>query len=259
MAESCSRYEDAAAVLAVICEHESSAGQLLSHACRHLLSSSFKNVFTSCRGALKMLSLVGEHEHHPLRRAAVGMYTSRMEGEMLRICHSVLHLVTDLQLPVAEELLSTAAACDRRDVLEAVVFYFKLSADYCRYVAECHTDASVVAQFSDRALSYYSKARSYAVMGMRRDAPALLGVTLNFTVFLFEIRTGCGVEAYDMARDALRDAIAARSSGDDASAGTGGIVPQLTGEERGESDAVCALLRENIRTWAQVLQVAAIR
>ena len=39
------------------------------------------------------------------------------------------------------------------------------AADYARYAAESHSSAAIVAEFSDRALSHYSKARSYVLAG----------------------------------------------------------------------------------------------
>jgi hypothetical protein len=134
----------------------------------------------------------------------------------------------------------------RASAAEAVVFYYKLAADYCRYAAECLCDATTnaaavrgaaaapapapqssagtdfaasatVAAFSDQALAYYSKARAYSALYLHPAAPAVLGVTLNFTVFLFEIRR-CESEAYDIAAAALEEAAAALAADDEAAA-----------------------------------------
>ena len=179
-----------------------------------------------------------------------------------------------------------AAARTRDECVEAVVFWHKIAADYCRYVSECHTDATIVAHHSDSALRFYSKARQYALQYLHPASPTLLGVTLNFTVFLFEIRR-CEEEAYEIAKGALDDAGAAlREAGSGAATpvagdGAGGAAAAaaaasaassaastpssappayspLTPSAREESDTVAALIRENLRVWSQVLRVSSL-
>jgi hypothetical protein len=175
-------------------------------------------------------------------------------------------------------------------VAQAMVFWFKLAADYCRYVSESARDAAVVARHSDLALSYYSKARSHGALRLHPASPAVLGVALNFTVFLYEIRH-CEGEARELAEAALEaaeEALAADSAStataatstdamptvpsnsEAASAGSTAAVVAgaekgappapyvaLTSSERAESGAVRALIAENLRLWREEEEDAA--
>lgn len=221
-------------------------------------------------------------------REAICMYTAVIEADVRSIVAQVMRVCLALQLPVAEAALDAAAAAAAAratsasdagsggaanappalpaftdtagapvsvgSAAEAMVFYYKLAADYCRYAAECISDASstttsvsaagalapssgasgaassssafshgmaasnaeaadfawtaTMTVFSDQALAFYSKARAYASLYLHPASPAVLGVTLNFTVFLFEIRR-CEAEAYEVAAAALEDAAAA--------------------------------------------------
>lgn len=320
LAECCGRWDDMASVMTELMTHKSEEKIVCDSSERSLLSIAFKNRLTSARGTLKMLGLVAEHENNELHLSAVQAYARVMEAQVLSLATQLLSIISLHQLPVVEDAFEVAAAAARTaatstvsataapavgdddalptpsvasalarrdELLEAVVFWYKLAADYCRYVSECHTDATIVAQHSDMALSYYSKARQYASSHMHPASPTLLGVALNFTVFLFEIRR-CEVEAYEIAKGALleaaaarkEDAAAAEAAATATSAGVGsgdvsgsttaaahtnssgtGTVPThahapLSKEHKGESEAVCALLKENLRVWGQVLAVS---
>jgi len=183
------------------------------------------------------------------------------------------------------------AAPSTSAVAQALVFWFKLAADYCRYVSESARDAAVVARHSDLALSYYSKARSHGALRLHPASPAVLGVALNFTVFLYEIRH-CEEEARELAEAALvaaEEALAADSAAtataaasseaalaagpaasEAAPAGvtTGAVAGEtkavppapyaaLTPSERAESGAVRALIAENLRLWREEEEDAA--
>jgi hypothetical protein len=184
----------------------------------------------------------------------------------------------------ATAVVAPNAAPSPPAVAQALVFWFKLAADYCRYVSESARDAAVVARHSDLALSYYSKARSHGALRLHPASPAVLGVSLNFTVFLYEIRR-CEEEARELAEAALvaaEEALAADSastaatatSPESALAGAAGPEAALAGSaaavvaaaregaspvayaaltpgERAESGAVRALIAENLRLWRE--------
>jgi hypothetical protein len=207
-----------------------------------------------------------------------------MEQRVRGLADAVLALLRDVLIPACEDRLppllpSTTTTTTTpegegeagpRDearthawVLDSLVFFYKSAADYCRYVAECCSDAPAVSRHSDEALSHYSKARQYATTRMHPASPASLGVTLNFSVFLFEIRR-CEEEALELATAALNDANAALDEDDEAeeAEAAGGTAKRryapLSEEERGESEAICSLLEGNIQVWSQVLGVSAL-
>lgn len=179
--------------------------------------------------------------------------------------------------PAPSEALTKARA--HVTALKAsLVWWLKLAGDYCRYVSESHREAGVVARHSDLALSYYAKARSYALtLAAGPASPALLGVCLNLSVFLFEIRR-CQGEAFELASETLTAAVealtaqeeverrerAARREAKAAAAGIAAAAPssaaspapsaaplayRLSTAEKAEAGAICALIAENLRLW----------
>jgi len=272
---------------------KSAAKRLLPPPERDLLSVAFKNRLTSFRGTLRMLAIVAEHETVPVHLTAVQTYAREMEASVLTVATELLTLAFDHAIPVADDALAAAraagaapAAADAgsvgggdggvtaeapratvQDSVDSLVFWYKLAADYCRYVSECHTDPATVAKHSDLALSYYSKARSFALTFQGPASPSALGIVLNFAVFLFEIRR-CELEAFDLAKAALEDAAAAlavsaaRKEGKDATGNSEGDGSGGTTEveaTRAEAEAVMALIRENLHVWGQVLKLATMK
>ena len=104
--------------------------------------------------------------------------------------------------------------------VDALIYCLKLSADYCRYVAEAHSDGDVMRRHSDLALALYSKASAHAAAHLHPAHPSRLGVLLNFSVFLFEVRH-CEAEAYEVGVAGLADA--AEASDRDAAAAAAAV------------------------------------
>ena len=268
-AEQCGRQEDMCDIAALISQVLTSEGQVMNHDERTLVAISFKSSLSSFRCTLKMLGLVAQHETHDVNLGAVFTYARRIEAGVLELAQRIMKIAVQEQGPLCEDKLGSAqSAQDSRAAAEAAIFFYKLAADYCRYVSECSTNSAVVAEHSDLALSYYSKARMLAASYLNAAHPTALGVVLNFSVFLFEIRH-CEEEAYELAQAALEEAAAARASqeakpADDDTAATvssqallSGPEQPLTAQEGSDSLAVESLIRENLRVWAQVLELSA--
>jgi hypothetical protein len=148
--------------------------------------------------------------------------------------------------PVAALLAAEAAlaACDdSAAAVSAVVFWHTTCANVHRYVAEHHSVAAVVALHSDLGLLHYSKAHGLVLARLHAASAEALGVALNFSVFLFDVRR-CRAEAADLARGAL-DAAAAAAA-----------VP-LPDTDRAAGAAVARLIGANLSRWHSVLQGAA--
>ena len=266
------RYEDMRTYMSVTVRTAAEANDILSIEERELFSAAFKDGLTRARSALRIFGVVVKHETNPALRGEVQEYIQRVADEVLALADTVIDLAVAHSGAVCEELLiprgdtvggsglsTLPSRHTTRDVAEAAVFSFMLAADYCRYVAETHYAAATVALYSDRALVYYSRARTYAYLHLYPARPALLSAMLNFSVFLFEVRK-CEDEARDLADTALREALAAlRSSARlqmrrhaaamprEGSASEAG--ESLTPAEALESQAVMAALAENLRVW----------
>ena len=260
LAEQCGRWEDVCDVASVMAERACAAGEVLPPASRNVLAVGFKSALSSFRGTLKMLGLVAQHETAEANLAAVAAYARRMEAGVLRLAERVLALAAEGQGALCEDVLAASApgSPPARAAAEAGVFFYKLAGDYARYVSECHTVPFVVARHSDLALSFYSKARGVASAYLHPAHPAAVGVVLNFSVFLFEIRR-CEEEAYELAQAVLEEAALAlqpEAGAPDAPVPHEPEYPALTAQERADSSAVQGLIKENLLMWAQVLEIA---
>jgi 14-3-3 protein epsilon len=264
VAEACERYSDMIAILSEVMRRCSDSKRVLTASERSLVGLAFKARLSSARGTLKMLGLVAEHETVAVHLAAVQAYARVMEANVLALAKELINLSQTYQLPLCEDALSTAMEgnnstpdSERAGLVEAVIFWYKLGADYCRYVSECHTDASTVATHSDMALSFYSKARQYASLYLHPASATSLGVALNFTVFLFEVRR-CEDEAHEIAKAALEEATAALHATTPTAAMAGLVGAPGTPEAMRETEAVLRLIRENLRVWSTVLSTNAL-
>ena len=178
--------------------------------------------------------------------AATAATAAAAEAQMLGLCAALLEALTAEpggQLRLAEAAL---AACDDFAAVAAAVFWHTTCANFHRYVAERHSEAAVVARHSDLGLQHYSKAHSLAAARLHAASAEALGVALNFSVFLFDVRR-CRAEAADLARGALDAAEAAAAA------------PPLPDAERAAGAAVARLIAANLRRWQSVLQGAAAR
>lgn len=258
LAELSGRFPDAIAFMTAAALEAEAAASRLSLDQLSTLARVCKAELTSLRGTLKMLALVAQAETVPLYSDTVRTYARDLEARMVTLAGTVQHVTEEHLVPMYEAALAAAEAAEaaassggaegaaaasslppslsRTAAVERLVFLHKLAADYCRYVSECCSDPGVVSLHSDRALSLYSKARSYWQLYLPRAAPAGLGVILNFTVFLYEVRK-CEEEAREVALEAIEEASRALLEEGESS----------SGEARG----ILALLQDNVRLWQE--------
>ena len=93
---------------------------------RNILSVAFKNIVGTRRAAWRVLSSIQKKENNKGNSdnvAKVKTYKAPIEKEMTDICDDILALLTDHLIP-------------RANVGEGKVFFFKMKADYYRYIAE---------------------------------------------------------------------------------------------------------------------------
>merc|ERR1712217_560659 len=120
-------------------------------------------------------------------------YCKKVEGELQKICDTILGLLDDNLIPKA-----TSG--------ESKVFYQKMKADYYRYIAE-FTEGDKKAKAADNARLAYEEAAKVAEKDLVVAHPIRLGLALNFSVFQYEVLQNPD-EACKMARTAFEDAIA---------------------------------------------------
>merc|ERR1712185_876058 len=147
-------------------------------------------------------------------------YCSKVEGELDKICNTLLKLLD-------EKLIAKASGG------ESKVFYQKMKADYYRYIAE-YKDGDAKTKAADQARQAYSEAQDVATKDLAVTHPIRLGLALNFSVFQYEVLSNPD-EACKMARTAFEDAIAE--------------LDNVAEDSYKDSTLIMQLLRDNLTLW----------
>merc|ERR1712127_248566 len=147
-------------------------------------------------------------------------YCTKVEGELQKICDTILGLLDKNLIPKAGDG-------------ESKVFFQKMKADYWRYIAE-FTIGEEKFKAADSAERAYAEAAAVAEKDLAVTHPIRLGLALNYSVFLYEVQSKPD-EACKMARTAFEDAIAELDN---------------VGEESyKDSTLIMQLLRDNLTLW----------
>merc|ERR1712217_699622 len=172
LAEQAERYDEMA-------EHMEKVGKLpdeLSVEERNLLSVAYKNAVGSRRAAWRIITSVAQKEKskgNEEQAKFANEYCKKVEGELQKICDTILGLLKDNLVPKASNG-------------ESKVFYQKMKADYYRYIAEFR-DGDAKAKAADNARLAYEEAAKVAEKDLAVTHPIRLGLALNFPVFQYEV------------------------------------------------------------------------
>merc|ERR1712048_258202 len=147
-------------------------------------------------------------------------YCSKVEGELQKICDTILGLLDGALIPKASNG-------------ESKVFYQKMKADYYRYIAEFR-DGDAKTKAAENARLAYEEAAKVAEKDLVVTHPIRLGLALNFSVFQYEV-LGNPDEACKMARQAFEDAIAG--------------LDNVSEDSYKDSTLIMQLLRDNLTLW----------
>ena len=143
---------------------------------RNILSVAFKNIVGTRRAAWRVLSSIQKKENNKGNTdnvTKVKTYKAAIEKEMTDICQDILDLLTDFLIPNA-------------NAGEGKVFFFKMKADYFRYIAE-YSSGDKKNQAAQKALQAYNDAGAVAKESLSPTHPVKLGLALNHSVFYYEI------------------------------------------------------------------------
>jgi 14-3-3 protein epsilon len=227
LAEQAERYDDMVESMKKV----ANMGADLSVEERNLLSVAYKNVIGARRASWRVLSSIEVKESErandgDIQKAQlVKAYKGRVEKELDQVCDEILKIIKEALLPHAESA-------------ESKVFYYKMSGDYYRYLAEFKTGPSKQEAAED-AKSAYMAAQKIAVgtdeeEGLPPTHPIRLGLALNYSVFFYEI-LGSPDKACELAKTAFDDAIAE--------------LDQLHEESYKDATLIMQLLRDNLTLW----------
>jgi len=140
------------------------------------------------------------------------------------ICDGILKLLDSHLVPS-----STAA--------ESKVFYLKMKGDYHRYLAEFKTGVERK-ESADSTMVAYKAAQDIALAELAPTHPIRLGLTLNFSVFYYEILNSPD-RACNLAKQAFDEAISELDT--------------LGEESYKDSTLIMQLLRDNLTLWTSDL------
>jgi len=223
-AETAQRYEDMSKFMKSVIELRINGVEKdVEQEERNLLSVAYKNVVGAMRQAWREISGVEE-----LGADLKKKYQEHVETELRNVCDEVLKLLKDGPLKQWTEH-------EKEGQEEAAVFFFKMSGDYYRYLAEL-TKEKKTAENEDgkNAQQYYEKARVLAEEKLAETHPTRLGLALNFSVCYYEI-LGEKDKACDLAKKAFDAAIEKLDT--------------LNDDSYKDSTLIMQLLRDNLTLW----------
>jgi len=219
LAEQAERYDEMA-------DHMEAVGNFntdLSVEERNLLSVAYKNAVGSRRAAWRIITSVEAKEKTKGNEKEAGYaktYCGKVEEELQKICDTILALLDDKLIP------KTPSG-------ESKVFYVKMKADYYRYIAE-FTSGDKKDKASESAKAAYAEATKVAEKDLVVTHPIRLGLALNYSVFMYEVRNQPD-DACKMARTAFEDAIAE--------------LDNVAEDSYKDSTLIMQLLRDNLTLW----------
>lgn len=234
LAEQAERYEDMVISMkkvAMLKEKELTVEE------RNLLSVAYKNVIGAKRASWRVLHSIEMRESDKApsesevfnKHQAVVEYKAKVEEELEKVCQDVLDLIKN-------HLVGSATST------ESVVYYYKMSGDYFRYLAEFKKEGDKDAA-SLKAKESYDEAKRRAEpqsTGAETNTylppthPIRLGLALNFSVFYYEILNK-PEDACRLAKKAFDDAIAE--------------LDQLQEDSYKDATLIMQLLRDNLTLW----------
>jgi len=189
----------------------------------NLLLVAYKNAVGSRRAAWRIITSVQQKEKSKGNEENAKWtkeYCLKAEAELPKICDTILGLLDS-------KLIGKASRG------ESQVFYQKMKADYCRYIAEL-TDGNAKSKAAESADAAYAEAAAVAEKDLAVTHPIRLGLVLNYSVFMYEVLSNPD-EACKMARTAFEDAIAELDS--------------VAEDSYKVSTLIMQLMRDNVALW----------
>jgi len=213
------------------CGHDNTnnnkCGDILSKEQRNLLSVAFKNVVgiqrSSWRTINSELSTLKDEESKKIKLYVCNEYIRVIERELIESCMKILNLLENYLIIKIED-------CQKHNGEESLVFYIKMAGDYYRYLAEFADNPL----YKEKANFYYTKAFKIAQKVLEPWHPTLLGLALNYAVYLYEI-----------AKEPEKACVIAKDSFDSAIA----QLDTLSDDVYKDSTLIMRLLRDNLTLW----------
>lgn len=200
---------------------------------RNLLSVAYKNIVGARRAAWRVItSLLTTDGRAPMEVAVLKRYRTKVEGELNSLCEDILNMLKDQLIPSSTQT-------------EERVFYLKMAGDYYRYLAELGSadEGEGATSPVEKAKEHYLAAVEASSAGygegdkgepLLKTNPILLGLTLNFSVFYYEI-LGEPEKACELAKNGFDSAVDQLDS--------------LEEDSYKDATLIMQLLRDNLTLW----------
>jgi len=195
---------------------------------RNLLSVAYKNVIGARRASWRVISSILQKEEDKGNQTHLKLikeYKEKVESELTNICKDVMEIIEKHLLPSAANS-------------ESKVFFYKMSGDYHRYMAEFSSGDQRKAA-ADKSLAAYKSATEFASKDLAPTHPIRLGLALNFSVFNYEILNSPDT-AIQLAKQAFDDAISELDS--------------LSEDSYKDATLILQLLRDNMTLWTSDIE-----
>ncbi|KAA0185142.1 14-3-3 protein epsilon [Fasciolopsis buskii] len=195
---------------------------------RNLLSVAYKNVIGARRSSWRMLSSIEQKDgdENSAKQQALKLLQEHIEKELEEICNSILSLLDEHLIPS-----SVTAECK--------VFFYKMKGDYYRYLAEFQV-GDKRNKAAEQSLVAYKAASEIATASLPATNPIRLGLSLNFSVFYYEI-LNTPERACELANEAFHCATAE--------------LDKLASDSFKDSTLIMQLLRDNLTLWTSDMNV----
>lgn len=191
---------------------------------RNLLSVAYKNVVGARRASWRVLNQAEGLVKDKMESEVLQRYTKKVETELQNLCGDVLSLLREILIP----------HCPVKNY-EEMVFYLKMAGDYYRYLAEfLPKDTDTDREAKKNAKEMYEQAVVIGRGNLESTNPILLGLTLNFSVFWFEILKE-PQKAIDLAKEGFDKAVE--------------NLDNLPEESYKDATLIMQLLRDNLTLW----------
>ena len=205
--------------------------QELSAEERNLLSVAYKNSVSPKRTAWRIIDNQEKKEEAKSDQASgrhlelLKTFKKKVEKELDETCNDIIQTIENTLTPNAKDASSK-------------VFYMKMKGDYYRYISE-YNNGQDRNDIIGKANQAYTQAMSVAQSEMETTDPIRLGLSLNYSVFHYEIKNN-PQEACKMAKTSFDEAIA--------------DIENIKDEHYKDSTTIMQLMRDNLTLWTQELE-----
>lgn len=191
----------------------------LTHDQRVLLSVSYHDFVSEKRQNLLVLESCIEQTESYQQKEIMQDICNEIREKIHKTCKEVIDIIKNRLLPNNTDRITQ-------------LFYYKMAADYYRYIAETKT-GDEKSKIIDKTEGVYMQAIEIGKESLLCSHPLFLGLILNFCVFLVDIK-GDKVAARELAQEVMK---LAGESADE--------YPDL----KGETEICIKLLNDNLEIW----------